>query len=49
MDTETRYATIELELLAVMWAMTKCKFYLGGLQHFNLVTDHRPLVPIVNS
>ena len=32
-----------------MWAMTKCKFYLAGLQHFNLVTDHRPLVPILNS
>ena len=48
-DTETRYATIELELLAVVWAMKKCKFYLTGLQHFNLVTDHRPLVPILNT
>lgn len=48
-DTETRYATIELELLAVVWAMKKCKFYLTGLQHFTLVTDHRPLVPILNS
>ena len=48
-DTETRYATIELELLAVVWAMMKCKFYLIGLQHFSLVTDHRPLVPILNS
>ncbi|XP_045114017.1 uncharacterized protein LOC123506168 [Portunus trituberculatus] len=48
-DTETRYATIELEMLAVVWAMGKTKFYLTGLQHFNLVTDHRPLVPILNS
>ncbi|XP_076036799.1 uncharacterized protein LOC143022463 [Oratosquilla oratoria] len=48
-DTETRYATIDLELLAVVWAMRKCKFYLTGLQHFSLVTDHRPLVPILNS
>lgn len=48
-DTETRYATIELELLAVVWAMKKCKFYLTGLQHFTLVRDHRPLVPILNS
>lgn len=47
-DPETRYATIELELLAVVWAMLKCKFYLFGLQHFDLVTDHRPLVPILN-
>ncbi|XP_045135678.1 uncharacterized protein K02A2.6-like [Portunus trituberculatus] len=29
--------------------MGKTKFYLTGLQHFNLVTDHRPLVPILNS
>ena len=29
--------------------MTKCKFYLTGLQHFGLVTDHLPLVPILNS
>ncbi|XP_050706255.1 uncharacterized protein LOC126991577 [Eriocheir sinensis] len=48
-DTEIRYATIEMELLAVVWAMSKCKFYLIGLQHFDLITDHRPLVPILNS
>ena len=47
-DAETRYATIELELVAVVWAMIKCKFYLAGLQHFDLITDHRPLVPILN-
>ena len=41
-DTGTRYATIKLELLAVVWAMTKCKFYLARFQHFGLVTDHRP-------
>ena len=49
MNTETRYANIKLELLAVARAMMKCKFYLAGLQHFGLVTDHRPLVPILNS
>ena len=48
-DTETRYATIELELLAVVWALSKCKFYLIGLQHFDIITDHRPLVPILNN
>ena len=48
-DAETRYATIELELLAAVWAMFKCKFYVLGLQHFDLVMDHRPLVPILNS
>ncbi|KAG7155102.1 pol Retrovirus-related Pol polyprotein from transposon-like 4 [Homarus americanus] len=44
----SRYATIELELLAVVWALSKCKFYLIGLQHFDLIADYRPLVPILN-
>ncbi|XP_045105474.1 uncharacterized protein LOC123500985 [Portunus trituberculatus] len=48
-DAETRYATIELELLAVVWAMSKCRLHLIGLQHFTLMTDHRPLVPILNA
>ncbi|XP_068235531.1 uncharacterized protein [Palaemon carinicauda] len=47
-DAESRYATIELELLAVVWAMSKCRLYLAGLQHFTLMTDHRPLIPILN-
>lgn len=48
-DAETRYATIELEMLAVSWALTKCCLYLKGLPTFTLQTDHRPLVPIINS
>ncbi|XP_064105993.1 uncharacterized protein LOC135215363 [Macrobrachium nipponense] len=48
-DAETRYATIELEMLAVVWAMSKCRLYLAGLQNFTLMTDHRPLIPILNS
>ena len=28
--------------------MSKCKFYLIGLQHFELLTDHRHLMPILN-
>ncbi|XP_068232095.1 uncharacterized protein [Palaemon carinicauda] len=48
-DAETRYATIELEMLAVSWALTKCRLYLQGLPSFTLQTDHRPLVPIINS
>ena len=39
---------IELEMLAVVWATRKCKLYLAGMQHFDLVTDHKPLVPILN-
>ena len=30
--TQQRYATIELECLAIKWAVNKCNFYLPGLQ-----------------
>lgn len=48
-ETETRYATTELELLAVARATSRYKFSLTGLQHFQLVADHRPLIPIFNN
>ena len=41
---ETNYATIELETLAISWAIHKCDFYLKGMQHFKVCTDHRPLL-----
>ena len=48
-DAETRYAVIELELLAVSWAISKCHVFLAGLPHFTVITDHHPLVPILNN
>lgn len=48
-DAETRYATIELELVAAVWGMQKCRLYLLGLQSFDLVLDHKPLLPILNA
>jgi len=48
-DTELRYAVIELELLAVTWAIWKCTMFLTGLPQFEVWTDHNPLVPILNS
>ena len=48
-DTESRYAVIELELLAVTWAISKCNIFLAGLQHFLVITDHHPLIPILNN
>ena len=48
-DVETRYATIELELVAVVWAITKCQYQLLGLSHFIVVIDNKPLIPIINS
>lgn len=44
--TESRYATIELELLAIAWAMEKCHYYLMGHKGFKVITDHRPLLGI---
>lgn len=48
-DTETRYIVIELECLAVAWAVKKCQLFLSGLDHFTVVTDHNPLIPILNT
>ena len=43
-----RYAMIELECLAAAWAMVKGRQFLEGLPTFSLITDHKPLVPILN-
>ena len=48
-DTESRYAVIELEMLAIVWATKKCRLYLAGCPNYTLITDHRPLIPILNS
>ena len=48
-DTETRYAVIELELLALVWACKKADVYLKGMQSFEVLLDHRPLIPVLNS
>ena len=41
---ESRYAVCELEGLAVQWAALKCKYYLAGMPHFTVLTDHQSLV-----
>lgn len=46
---ETRYVTVEQEIVTVVWDMAKWKFYLFRLQNFIVMTDHRPLIPILNS
>jgi len=40
---ETRYAVIELECLAIGWAVCACRHYLL-CSHFEVITDHRLLV-----
>ena len=46
---KARYAIIELEMLAVVWAANKCKVFLMGLQDFQVITDHNPLISILNN
>ena len=47
-EAESRYAMIELECLGAAWAMQKCRQFIEGLPTFELITDHKPLVPILN-
>ena len=44
--TQTIFATIELECMAIQWAIRKCVYYLSGLPTFQVWTDHKPLVGI---
>ena len=43
---EANYATIELECLAIQWAVEKCRYFLRGCGEFSVRTDHRPLIGV---
>ena len=47
-ETESRYAQIEKEALALTWACDKFAMYLLG-KRFLMETDHKPLVPLLSS
>ena len=46
--TEARYSVTEIELLAVVWVVEKCRLFLIGAD-FEVIVDHRPLLSILNS
>ena len=45
-QAEKNYSTLEFELTAIVWAVSKCRFFLRGIRGFQIITDHRPLVGI---
>ena len=47
-SAETRYSATEIEALAVLWALKKCRYFLHGI-YFELIVDHKALVPLLNS
>ena len=46
-NAETRYAMVELEALAVYYAIKKCQLFLAGTD-FEVLVDHKPLLPMFN-
>ena len=47
-EPETRYAQIEKEALATMWACERFTNYILGKQ-IQIETDHKPLIPLLNT
>ena len=44
--TESRYAAIEGEALAIVWGLEQTKYFTQGCEKLLVVTDHKPLVKV---
>ena len=44
--TESRYAAVEGEALAIAWGLEQTKYFTQGCSNLLVVTDHKPLVKI---
>ena len=47
-DSESRYAPIEGEALALLFGLTNCRMFVLGCPNLIVTVDHKPLVPILN-
>ena len=47
-DAETRYAPVEGEALAVVYALHQTRYYIQGCTDLTIATDHKPLLGILN-
>lgn len=47
-DSESRYAPIEGEALAVVFGLQRCRMFVMGAPNLILAVDHKPLVKILN-
>ena len=45
-EPESRYAVCELEALAILFALKKCRHWLLGMTTFNVISDHKPLLGV---
>ena len=48
-DAETRYAPIEGEALAVVYALQQTRYYTQGCTDLLVATDHKPLLGVLNN